>query len=45
MEKLIKHFPEANAQQSQIENVLEARRKGSKNDSSAELCRAMHMVN
>ena len=45
VEKLIKHFPEANSKNKEIDNVLEARRKGSRNDSSAEFFRALNMVN
>ena len=45
VEKLIKHFPDALAQTTELGNILEARRRGSKNDSSADLMRAFNFIN
>ena len=44
VEKLIKHFPDALAKTNEIETILEARRRGSKNDSSSDLIKAFNFV-
>ena len=45
IEKLIRQFPEAGAENTELGKVLAARRRGSRNDSSADFMRALNFVN
>ena len=44
LEKTLKYFPDAQARENELANILEARRKGSRNDSTADLLKALHFA-
>ena len=42
---MIKQFPDAQGKTREMDAILEARNRGSRNDSSADFVRALHFVN
>ena len=45
VEKLLKAYPEHGTRNIEVETVLEARRRGSRNDSSTQFVKALNYVN
>jgi len=45
VEKLLKHFPDTKAKQKELDSILEARNRGTKNDSSVGFFKALNRVN
>ena len=45
MEKLLKNYTEADLERKQVDAVIQARRKGNKNETSTDFTRALNHVN